>query len=144
MTPTAEPTIISPEYLRSIASYSCFNAFEDCFSSDPKKHPAWEAADRIEDLERRLAGLDQHIRLHAGDTASLSKEISDLQFHHDDEVCRLQGLLRRCRTVLSNMARENEGWLRFIKRWPISHEPLRSDARHLVPLIDEALPQEPL
>lgn len=67
---------------------------------------------------------------------------SEAELH--GQVDRLQGLLRRCRTVLSNMARQNEGWLSFIKRWPISHEPLRSDARHLVPLIDEALPQEPL
>ena len=45
--------------------------------------------------------------------------------------------LRRCRTVLGNMALENEGAI--INRWPISHEPLRADARGLLPVIDAAL-----
>lgn len=49
----------------------------------------------------------------------------------------LRHLLERCRTVLGNMALENEGAWFF--RWSISHEPLRNDAKHLVPLIDEAL-----
>jgi hypothetical protein len=51
----------------------------------------------------------------------------------------LMGLLERCRTVLGNMALENEGAI--FNRWPINHEPLRSDAKNLVPLIDEALAQ---
>ena len=46
-------------------------------------------------------------------------------------------LLKRCQTVLGNMAKENEGAI--FNRWPISHEPLRSDAKHLVPLIDTYL-----
>ena len=46
-------------------------------------------------------------------------------------------LLGRCHTVLFNMARENKGAI--FNRWPISHEPLRADARNLLPLIDEVL-----
>lgn len=52
---------------------------------------------------------------------------------------RLEDVLRRARTVLANMAQENEGIRVVLKRWPIDHEPLRNDARHLLPLIDEAL-----
>jgi hypothetical protein len=48
-------------------------------------------------------------------------------------------LLRRARTVLANMAQENEReWWQFWKsRWAISDEPLRGDAGRLVELIDE-------
>lgn len=49
-------------------------------------------------------------------------------------------VLERCRTVLGNMAKENEGAIFF--RWPIHHEPLRGDARNLLPLIDEALAED--
>lgn len=48
-------------------------------------------------------------------------------------------LLERCYTVLGNMARENTGWRAFFRRWPISHEPLRSDAKNLMPLLVTAL-----
>jgi len=51
----------------------------------------------------------------------------------------LRGTLERCRVVLGNMALENEGAI--ICRWPINHEPLRADARGLLPVIDEALSQ---
>lgn len=53
-------------------------------------------------------------------------------------------LLKRCRTVLGNMAMERTGfWAAlFGRRWPINHEPLRSDARHLLPLIDELIGAE--
>lgn len=56
---------------------------------------------------------------------------------------RLRSALERSRTVLSNMALENEphqtmGFL-FVRRWPISDEPLRADARGLLPVIDAAL-----
>jgi hypothetical protein len=49
----------------------------------------------------------------------------------------LASILLRCRTVLAKMADENEGAI--FKRWPVNHEPLRADAKNLVPLIDEAL-----
>jgi hypothetical protein len=52
---------------------------------------------------------------------------------------RLRATLVRCQTVLSNMALENErAWL-GIGRWPIHHEPLRADARHLLPDIERVL-----
>lgn len=54
-----------------------------------------------------------------------------------EEAEKLARLLVRCRTVLGNMAEENEGAI--FNRWPISHEPLRADAKGLVPLLDEAL-----
>ncbi len=50
-------------------------------------------------------------------------------------------ILKRCRTVLGNMAEENPGlWNELTgRRWPINHEPLRADAKNLVPLIDDIL-----
>jgi hypothetical protein len=53
------------------------------------------------------------------------------------ENAALKALLIRCRTVLGNMALENEGAI--FNRWPISHEPLRADARNLIPLLDAAI-----
>lgn len=52
----------------------------------------------------------------------------------------LASVLMRCQTVLHNMALENEpGLARTFNRWLISHEPLRSDAKNLLPVISEAL-----
>lgn len=56
------------------------------------------------------------------------------------EIERLRGLLGRCRTVLGNMARENDGAI--FNRWPINHEPLRHDAKNLLPLINEVIGHE--
>jgi len=57
-----------------------------------------------------------------------------------DRIIELELLLARCRIVLGNMARENTtGWRAIFNRWPIHHEPLRNDARNLVPAIDQAL-----
>jgi len=53
---------------------------------------------------------------------------------------RLLGLLGRCRTILANMALEREGAI--FRRWPISHEPLRADAKNVLPLIDAAIEGE--
>lgn len=51
---------------------------------------------------------------------------------------RLLGLLERTRTILGNMAAERDGfWNSLVgRRWPVNHEPLRNDARNLLPLID--------
>lgn len=38
----------------------------------------------------------------------------------------------RIKTVLENLSLENKGWKRFFKRWKISDEPLRNDARELL------------
>lgn len=53
----------------------------------------------------------------------------------------LVALLKRCRTVLANMAEEREGFWNDItgRRWLVSHEPLRTDAKNIVPLIDDLL-----
>jgi hypothetical protein len=61
-------------------------------------------------------------------------EIADVTM---GELARLVGALERCRTVLGNMALENEG--AFFNRWPICHEPLRADAKGLLPEIDDVL-----
>lgn len=46
-------------------------------------------------------------------------------------------LLERCHTVLANMAKENEGAI--FNRWPINHEPLRADARSILPDLEAAI-----
>jgi hypothetical protein len=52
------------------------------------------------------------------------------------EIERLREALRRAETILSNMAEENNS---MFNRWPIHHEPLRADARNLLPQIRAAL-----
>lgn len=60
------------------------------------------------------------------------------------ENWRLRSALERARNVLGNMAMEHEtGWRSIFARWPIHHEPLRSDARHLLPVIDDVLGPAP-
>lgn len=54
------------EELRTIAQYVCWDKFEDRFTSDPKKHPAWRAADALEALARELA-----------EARALAKKLSD-------------------------------------------------------------------
>jgi hypothetical protein len=49
----------------------------------------------------------------------------------------IEAALLRARTILANMALENEGAI--FNRWPINHEPLRNDARNLLPVIDAAI-----
>lgn len=61
-----------------------------------------------------------------------------------DRIEKLEFTLERCRTVLGNMASEYEradrGWsFGWEPRWKIHHEPLRADAKNLLPIIDEAL-----
>lgn len=58
-----------------------------------------------------------------------------------DDADAMRRALERCRTVLGNMAEERTGfWASlFGRRWPISHEPLRADAKNLLPIIDEVL-----
>ncbi len=50
---------------------------------------------------------------------------------------KLLAALTRCETVLANMALENEGAI--FNRWPISHEPLRGDARNVLPIARAAI-----
>ncbi len=63
-------------------------------------------------------------------------EIADLTL---GELARLVGVLERARTILANMAAENGGPMAIFNRWPISHEPLRADAKGLLPEIDDVL-----
>ena len=53
----------------------------------------------------------------------------------------LVAILKRCRTVLGNMAAENPGLWNSLtgRRFPINHEPLRADAKNILPLIDAIL-----
>jgi hypothetical protein len=57
-----------------------------------------------------------------------------------DRVDALEAALRHCQIVLGNMALENKGAV--FNRWPINHEPLRNDARNLLPVIKAALAPE--
>ncbi len=94
-------------------------------SLTPDMMPAWELREHLKDRDASIVIL--------GD------EITYLRA----EVERMREVLKRTRTVLGNMALENEGAV--FNRWPINHEPLRSDAKHLLPIIDAALTtsQEP-
>jgi len=57
-----------------------------------------------------------------------------------EEIDMLRRLLGDCRIILSNMAMENKRSLNpFKQRWPIHHEPLRSDAKYLIKRIDPIL-----
>lgn len=58
---------------------------------------------------------------------------------HCQEVTRLKQLLERCYVVLGNLAMERENPAVWQSRWPISHEPLRADAKALLPLLDAAV-----
>jgi hypothetical protein len=55
------------------------------------------------------------------------------------ELARLVCAIHRARTILANMAEENPNAGVFASRWPISHEPLRADARNLLPELNEIL-----
>lgn len=117
--------------------------------------PAREAQEPVADLmDQHLAaiaiassyggdeGWDWLRRYEAGDAECIAQAqaFDGRSFSPPDAAAtieRLTGLLGRCRTVLGNMARENEGATFF--RWPINHEPLRADAKNLLPLIDEEI-----
>lgn len=56
-----------------------------------------------------------------------------------NECCRLREIieekdkaLERAHTILANMAAEEMGWCRIFRRWAISDEPLRNDAKNAV------------
>jgi hypothetical protein len=55
-----------------------------------------------------------------------------------ETVARLRRLLERAEIILGNMAMENSNKF-FGRRWPIHHEPLRADAKSLLPEIAAAL-----
>jgi hypothetical protein len=72
--------------------------------------------------------------------SDLVNRLEDLVTEQAARIEALEAALQRCRTVLGNMALENE--TAIFNRWPINHEPLRSDARNLLPVIDAALAPE--
>ena len=47
--------------------------------------------------------------------------------------------LVRAQTILENMAMEKEHAMPWMNRWPIHHEPMRADAKALLPVIRAAL-----
>ena len=111
---------------------------------------------RVKELERDLDVLatvvrtgsvplsnftnDEIIRRTAAQAVAIHAERDTLRTKNAVLIVRLGGaktVLMRCRTVLGNMALENEGAI--FNRWPINHEPLRNDARSLLPVVDTAL-----
>ncbi|UGB26399.1 hypothetical protein LPC10_01925 [Methylorubrum sp. B1-46] len=87
-----------------------------------------------------MAHHPEHItvRLSAFGEVERDREIERLQNENEN----LRHALDRTRNVLNNMAMEHEtGWRSIFARWPIHHEPLRSDARGLLPVVDAALAQ---
>ncbi len=92
-----------------------------------------QATRRIEALEGEVAAYSKLSEKEAAFGLSQMKRAKAAEARAE----RLRVVLTRCRTVLGNMALENEGAV--FNRWPISHEPLRADARHLLPVIDEAI-----
>lgn len=51
----------------------------------------------------------------------------------------LKAALTRTHVVLANMAAEIQPHRPWHSRWPIHHEPLRADARRMLPIVDAAL-----
>jgi hypothetical protein len=57
-----------------------------------------------------------------------------------NESVQLRAALSRARTILENMAAERVNpW----RRWVVHHEPLRADAKALLPIINAILPTPP-
>lgn len=50
---------ITPDELRLIAEYACWDKFEDRYTSDPKKHPAWRAAALIESQRATIERVER-------------------------------------------------------------------------------------
>ena len=93
------------------------------------------------DIVERLRDHDRHVRgrlieglpdLCIDDMVEAADEIE----RQAAELRSLRAVLRCAETILSNMAEENNS---MFNRWPIHHEPLRADARNLLPQIRAAL-----
>jgi hypothetical protein len=91
---------------------------------------------QLADIEDRLANM---LCSHAAKAWPdwFRKNIQDARL----EIMKRRGQVSWCRPILENMAAENERpwWNFWTPRWPISHEPIRGDARYVLPLIDELL-----
>ena len=93
-------------------------------------------------LIERLRDLNERFRCEhtGGETAPFLREAAEEIDRLAAENVDLRHALGRTRNVLNNMAMEHAtGWRSIFARWPIHHEPLRSDARGLLPVIDAAL-----
>lgn len=105
-------------------------------SLDFLKHVPKEVAavKRERDEARKQADEREEARLgHAARTTSMIDRLKAENAH-------LRVALLRARTVLGNMAMERPDATFF--RWIVPHEPLRADAKELLPVIDTALGQE--
>ena len=102
-----------------------------------------EAADEIASLRAQRASERKEV---AGEIERLRQLLDrttseSLRVH--TQLASARKALERCRTVMCNMALENTDFLSSVfQRWPISHEPLRADARNLLPVIEAALTDE--
>ena len=76
-----------------------------------------------------------------GTVESLKEALCEELTARANERDEFIAVLTRCRTVLGNMAEEREGAI--FNRWAINHEPLRADARGLLPIIDAVLEDKP-
>jgi hypothetical protein len=94
--------------------------------------PETDAALMQRNLAQIAAGDMRALRVSAEHYAWLSKD----RLNWEARTTVLLNLIERCRIVLGNMALENDGAKRFFSRWQISDEPLRNDAKNLLPLID--------
>lgn len=63
---------------------------------------------------------------------------------HDyiDKHREIVAVLVRAQTILENMAMERTPAALWGNRWPIHHEPLRADAKALLPVIRAALEEK--
>ena len=60
------------DFVKQLRAYTC-----DCFSGNPK-HLTWEAADRIEELQRQLAASDEEIRALRDEIDNMEYEMREL------------------------------------------------------------------
>ncbi|WP_437870913.1 hypothetical protein ACSD7O_14315 [Methylorubrum extorquens] len=93
-------------------------------------------------LTEKLRKANERFRCEhtGGETAPFLREAAEEIDRLAAENVDLRHALGRTRNVLNNMAMEHAtGWRSIFARWPIHHEPLRSDARGLLPVIDAAL-----
>jgi chromosome segregation ATPase len=103
---------------------------------------SWEQQtdDRVTDVLEQAKRAE---RAEAEVTRLTEEEAEAVKYHRqraeraEARVSDLEVVLHSSRTILGNMAAENKDAI--INRWPIKHEPLRADARNLLPLIDKVL-----
>ncbi len=113
---------------------------DDAWSEDFKtnlQHYCDLAGQHIRKLRKEIDATHAEV-VHTQD--ELGRLLHSAEAQRDEarkQLASARSTLERCRTVLGNMALENEGAI--FNRWPINCEPLRSDARNLLPIIDSAL-----